>query len=341
MAAPTPVSAYLHSATMVKAGIFLMARLWPVLAGTPEWFWIVATTGLATMLVGGVIALFQDDLKGLLAYSTVSHLGLITMLLGFGTEAAATAAMFHIIAHATFKAALFMGAGIIDHGTHTRSIRQLGGLRSLMPLTFGLILVAALSMAGIPPFNGFLSKEMMLEQAAHQGETGAGWIIGALATLAALVSVAYSLRLVAHVFLGPARDDYPHAPHDPGPGLWAGPALLVGLVVVTGLFPNAMLGWLVAVGIRLATGSATVATITAAGIVTPLAAGLDQSTVALLALAVGAGSLFFSHVNDAGFWLVKEYFGMTVGQTLRSWSVMETLISVIGLVLVLLLDLII
>ena len=246
MAAPTPVSAYLHSATMVKAGIFLMARLWPVLAGTPEWFWIVATTGLATMLVGGVIALFQDDLKGLLAYSTVSHLGLITMLLGFGTEAAATAAMFHIIAHATFKAALFMGAGIIDHGTHTRSIRQLGGLRSLMPLTFGLILVAALSMAGIPPFNGFLSKEMMLEQAAHQGETGAGWIIGALATLAALVSVAYSLRLVAHVFLGPARDDYPHAPHDPGPGLWAGPALLVGLVVVTGLFPNAMLGWLVA-----------------------------------------------------------------------------------------------
>ena len=106
MAAPTPVSAYLHSATMVKAGIFLMARLWPVLAGTPEWFWIVATTGLATMLVGGVIALFQDDLKGLLAYSTVSHLGLITMLLGFGTEAAATAAMFHIIAHATFKAAL-------------------------------------------------------------------------------------------------------------------------------------------------------------------------------------------------------------------------------------------
>ena len=217
MAAPTPVSAYLHSATMVKAGIFLMARLWPVLSGTPEWFGIVATAGLVTMLVGAVIALFQDDLKGLLAYSTVSHLGLITMLLGFGTEAAATAAMFHITAHASFKAALFMGAGIIDHGTHTRSIRQLGGLRSLMPLTFGLILVASLSMAGIPPFNGFLSKEMMLEQAAAQAGHGMGWAIGALATLAALASVAYSLRLVAHVFLGPARDDYPHAPHDQAP----------------------------------------------------------------------------------------------------------------------------
>ena len=100
-----------------------------------------------------------------------------------------------------------------------------------------------------------------------------------------------------------------------------------------------MLGWLVAVGIRLATGSATVATITAAGIVTPLAAGLDRPTVALLVLAIGAGSLFFSHVNDAGFWLVKEYFGMTVGQTIKTWSIMETIISVVGLVVVLLLHL--
>src|SRR5690606_21088337 len=191
-------------------GIFLMARLWPALAGTPKWFGIVATVGLVTMLIGGAIALFQDDLKGLLAYSTVSHLGLITMLLGFGTEAAATAAMFHIIAHASFKAALFMGAGIIDHAAHTRSIRQLGGLRTLMPLTFGLVLIASLSMAGIPPFNGFLSKEMMLEQAGR-----ADVLFGAVATLASVFSVAYSLRLVAHVFLGPVRHDYPTAPHDP------------------------------------------------------------------------------------------------------------------------------
>ena len=167
MAAPTPVSAYLHSATMVKAGLFLMARLWPVLSGTPEWFYIVATTGLFTMLLGAVIALFKDDLKALLAFSTVSQLGMVTMLLGLGTEAGVIAAVFHIINHATFKAALFMTAGIVDHEAGTRSIRLLGGLRKLMPITFGIVTLASLSMAGIPPLNGFLSKELMLEEAAH------------------------------------------------------------------------------------------------------------------------------------------------------------------------------
>ena len=133
MAAPTPVSAYLHSATMVKAGVFLMARMWPALAGTEAWFYIVATTGLVTMVIGALIALFKDDLKALLAFSTVSHLGLLTMLLGFGTPLAAIAAVFHIINHLTFKAALFMTAGIVDHETHTRDIKRLGGLRTLMP----------------------------------------------------------------------------------------------------------------------------------------------------------------------------------------------------------------
>lgn len=240
MAAPTPVSAYLHSATMVKAGLFLMARLWPVLAGTPEWFWIVAGTGLVTMVLGAWIALFRDDLKSLLAYSTVSHLGLITMLLGFGTEAAAVAAVFHIVNHATFKAALFMSAGIVDHETGTRSVARLGGLRRLMPVTFVITTVSALSMAGIPPLNGFLSKELMLEQAG----AASVWFAG-FAGLGALFSVGYSLRLVWQVFLGPVRDDYPHAPHDPGPGLWAAPAILVALVVLIGLFPNLMAGWLV------------------------------------------------------------------------------------------------
>ena len=255
MAAPTPVSAYLHSATMVKAGIFLMARLWPVLAGTPEWTGIVATAGLVTMLAGAVIALFQDDLKGLLAYSTISHLGLITMLLGLGTEEAAVAAVFHIIAHATFKAALFMSAGIVDHAAHTRSIARLGGLRRLMPLTFAIVLVAALSMAGIPPFSGFISKELMLENAAGANLGGVAWLAGALATLAALVSVAYSLRMIVHVFLGPVRHDYPAPPHDPGIGLWLAPALLAALVVVAGLAPNLTLGWLVEAAAAAVTGA--------------------------------------------------------------------------------------
>jgi multicomponent K+:H+ antiporter subunit A len=253
MAAPTPVSAYLHSATMVKAGLFLMARMWPVLAGTPEWFWIVSTAGLITMVMAAKIAFFKDDLKALLAFSTVSHLGLITMLLGFGTKAAATVAVFHVINHATFKAALFMTAGIVDHEAHTRDLKRLGGLRTLMPVTFGIALLASLSMAGIPPLNGFLSKELMLEEAAHVTWI-TPWAMGVLATIGALFSVAYSFRFLAHGFLGPVRDDYPHTPHDPGPGLWGAPAFLALLVVLIGLFPMASAAWLVDAAASAVTG---------------------------------------------------------------------------------------
>ncbi|MFT6120608.1 MAG: multicomponent K+:H+ antiporter subunit A [Yoonia sp.] len=237
MSAPTPVSAYLHSATMVKAGIFLMARMWPVLSGTPEWFMIVTTAGLITMVLGAVIALFKHDLKSLLAFSTVSHLGLITMLLGTGTAFGAMAAMFHILNHATFKAALFMSAGIIDHETHTRDIRRLGGLRHIMPITFGIAALAALSMAGIPLLNGFLSKEMMLEEANHTVLFGMPLLVPVMATIGSLFSAAYCFRFISHTFLGPQRDDYPATPHDPPAGLWLPPAILVVLVVAIGVAP--------------------------------------------------------------------------------------------------------
>ncbi|MGC3939090.1 monovalent cation/H+ antiporter subunit A [Roseobacter sp. EG26] len=237
MAAPTPVSAYLHSATMVKAGIFLMARLWPILSGTPEWFAIVTTAGLVTMVLGAVVALFKHDLKALLAFSTVSHLGLITMLLGTGTAFGAMAAVFHILNHATFKAALFMSAGIIDHEAHTRDIRRLGGLRKLMPVTFVIATLAALSMAGIPLLNGFLSKEMMLEEATHTALFGVNWLLPVMATLGSLFSAAYCFRLIGHVFLGPVRDDYPAKPHDPGAGMWLPPGLLIVPVIVIGIAP--------------------------------------------------------------------------------------------------------
>lgn len=237
MAAPTPVSAYLHSATMVKAGIFLMARMWPVLSGTPEWFVIVTSAGLITMVLGAVIALFKHDLKALLAFSTVSHLGLITMLLGTGTAFGAMAAVFHILNHATFKAALFMSAGIIDHEAHTRDIRRLGGLRILMPVTFVIVTLAALSMAGIPLLNGFLSKEMMLEEANHTILFNSPWLVPTLATIGSLFSAAYCFRLIGHVFLGPVRDDYPAKPHDPGAGLWLPPALLMIPVILIGVAP--------------------------------------------------------------------------------------------------------
>jgi multicomponent K+:H+ antiporter subunit A len=237
MAAPTPVSAYLHSATMVKAGIFLLGRLWPALAGTEAWFLIVTGTGLVTMVVAAWIAIFKDDLKALLAFSTVSHLGLITMLFGIGTPIAAMAAVFHILNHATFKASLFLTAGIVDHEAGTRDAKRLGGLLWLMPITGTLATIAAASMAGVPLFNGFLSKEMMLEAAAHTDYAGLPWLVPVLATLGAAFSVAYAARYVIHVFLGRRRDDYPHHPHDPPAGMWLPVAVLVVPVVVIGVAP--------------------------------------------------------------------------------------------------------
>jgi multicomponent K+:H+ antiporter subunit A len=245
MAAPTPVSAYLHSATMVKAGIYLMARLWPVLSGTPEWFYLVSTIGLITMVLGAVIALYKDDLKSLLAFSTISHLGLITMLLGFATPLALVAAMFHILNHAFFKAALFMNAGIIDHEVGTRDIKKLGGLMSLMPITATSGMVAAASMAGFPFLNGFLSKEMMLENAFTTSWAGNVWMVPVLASLGAIFSVAYSVRFIFHVFLGPQKNNYPKNPHDPPLGLWLPPILLVFLVIAIGLLPETFAGFIV------------------------------------------------------------------------------------------------
>ncbi len=238
MAAPTPVSAYLHSATMVKAGIFLMLRLWPVLAGTQTWFYIVAGTGVITMLLAAVIALFRDDLKSILAYSTISHLGLMTMLVGFGSEMAVVACVFHVINHAIFKAALFMNAGIVDHETGTRDISRLGGLASIMPLTAITAALAAASMAGVPPMNGFLSKEMMLEEVTHAPAFGVGWLLPGLVMIASVFSVAYSLRFFFFTYLGPVRNDYPAKPHDPSRGLWLPPACLVLIAILIGLFPE-------------------------------------------------------------------------------------------------------
>ena len=216
MAAPTPVSAYLHSATMVKAGVFLLVRFWPALGGTDEWFWIVTSAGMTTFLLGAFFALFQHDLKGLLAYSTVSHLGLITTLAGLGTPLAIVAAIFHIMNHAVFKASLFMAAGIIDHETGTRDMRRLSGLRHAMPITATLAIVASGAMAGVPLLNGFLSKEMFFAEAF---EAGKGSLLDPATTWGALIassfSVAYSLRFIHQVFFGPPPTDLPREPHEP------------------------------------------------------------------------------------------------------------------------------
>ena len=256
MAAPTPVSAYLHSATMVKAGVFLLARLWPVLAGTELYTGIVTSVGLTTMIVGAVVALFRHDLKSILAYSTISQLGMLVMLLGFSLEAAALAAVLHILNHAAFKAALFMSAGIVEHETGTRDIRRLGGLAKAMPITALIATLAAASMAGLPPLGGFISKELMLYETPKLALLGLPWLLPVLATLGATFSVGYSLRLAAHLFFGQPREAKPYArAHDPGAGMWIAPALLTTLAVLLGLIPMLLAGPLVGAVTAAVTGA--------------------------------------------------------------------------------------
>ncbi len=248
MAAPTPVSAYLHSATMVKAGVFLLARLYPALSGTPEWFWLVSGAGLATLLLGAYTALVKHDLKGLLAYSTISHLGLITLLFGLSTPLAAVAGVFHIINHATFKASLFMAAGIIDHEAGTRDMRRLRGLWKFMPYTATLAMVAAAAMAGVPLMNGFLSKEMFFAEMVLVSESYiGGWLLPALATVAGAFAVAYSIRFIHNVFFSGAPVDLPKTPHEPPRWMKVPVEILVVLCLVVGIAPALTVAPLLAV----------------------------------------------------------------------------------------------
>ncbi len=240
MSAPTPVSAYLHSATMVKAGVFLLARLYPTLSGSELWFWLVAGTGLVTLLYGAWVALFRHDLKGLLAYSTISHLGLIVLLLGMATDLSTIAALFHVVNHATFKASLFMAAGIIDHETGTRDMRRLKGLWRYMPHTALLAMVAAAAMAGVPLLNGFLSKEMFFSETLHLDHLGRwNWLLPAAATLAGVFAVAYSLRFIHDVFFNGVPDDLPRfPPHEPPRYMKVPVEILVALCIAVGMLPN-------------------------------------------------------------------------------------------------------
>ncbi|MGF2733584.1 monovalent cation/H+ antiporter subunit A [Marinobacter sp. DUT-1] len=244
MQAPTPVSAYLHSATMVKAGVFLMARLYPALAGTEQWFYMVSFTGMATLLLGAYVAMFKHDLKGLLAYSTVSHLGLITLLFGMGTQLAAVAAVFHVINHATFKASLFMAAGIIDHETGTRDMRRINGLWRYMPHTATLAMVAASSMAGVPLLNGFLSKEMFFAESLELNLPGLwAWLPPIVATLAGIFAVAYSARFIHDVFFNGKPVDLPvYPPHEPPRYMKIPVEILVFACVMVGMFPAISVG---------------------------------------------------------------------------------------------------
>ena len=231
MEAPTPVSAFLHSATMVKAGVFLVAKFGLIFAASPLWPALIVPLGLATLFWGAYLALMQTDLKALLAYSTVSQLGLLMSLYGLATPESNFSASVHLLNHAAFKAALFFVVGIVDHACGTRSLLRLGGLRRMMPLTFVAALIASFSMAGLPPLGGFISKELFYETMLHTH-----WGFLAVAVVGSALTLAYSFRLLS-VFVGRERFPSSAHPHEAGVGLLLSPALLAAAALLFGLYP--------------------------------------------------------------------------------------------------------
>ncbi len=255
MEAPTPISSYLHSATMVKAGVYLVARMTPIFGGHMSWFWIITIVGIVTLFWGAFMAVRQFDLKALLAYSTVSQLGLIMSLLGIGSlslnpayeaqamlfSGAILAAVFHLFNHSIFKGSLFMVVGILDHETGTRDIRKLGGLLSLMPVSFSLTIVGGLSMAGLPPFSGFLSKEMFFTGVLTAYRHIDQWVVllPIAAWLASVFTFVYCLIFVFKTFTGTYRPErLDKKPHEAPMGMLISPILLAALVVLVFFFPN-------------------------------------------------------------------------------------------------------
>lgn len=234
MAAPTPVSAYLHSATMVKAGVYLLARLNPVMGSTEPWLLLVGGFGLATLLISAWLSISFTDMKQILAYSTVMALGTMTMLIGLGTELAMKGLAVYILTHAMYKGALFMVAGAIDHETGTRDVTQLGGLRPLMPISFLAALLAAISMAGIPPLYGFIAKEIVYEAALEAPL----WpvLVIALSVIANIAIVAASAIVVIRPFLG-RKVETPKKAHEAPFAMWIGPLTLAVLSLLLGVLP--------------------------------------------------------------------------------------------------------
>jgi multicomponent K+:H+ antiporter subunit A len=238
MSAPTPASAYLHSATMVKAGVYLLARLNPAFGQTDEWFWTLSLVGLVTMLVGAYQGFKQNDLKGLLAYSTISQLGAMVMLIGQDTDIAFKALVITVLAHALYKSALFLIAGSVDHEAGTRDLRRLGGLRRVMPFTAVTAVVAGLSMAGLPPLFGFLAKETLLATTVHPNVPQAvNFLFPAAAVIAGALLLAQSGLFVWDTFFGRPRDRSIHAHEAPWP-MFITPAIPATLSLLVGAAPE-------------------------------------------------------------------------------------------------------
>jgi NADH:ubiquinone oxidoreductase subunit 5 (subunit L)/multisubunit Na+/H+ antiporter MnhA subunit/multisubunit Na+/H+ antiporter MnhB subunit len=232
MEAPTPISAFLHSATMVKAGIYLLSRFYPILGGHEAWGIVVIGLGMTTMIAGGLLSLRATDLKAILAYGTISQLGLIVTFLGYGGQEAIIGSTLHIYNHAAAKAAMFMAVGIIDHETGTRDIRQLGHLARRMPRTHILAVLAAISLIGIPPMGGFITKEMLYGVSIGWGSFWPWLTLGA-----GIITALYHIRFLGAPFWTPAESESPKPGHDPPAGMLAAPASLVLLAIAFGVAP--------------------------------------------------------------------------------------------------------
>jgi multicomponent Na+:H+ antiporter subunit A len=245
MAAPTPVSAYLHSATMVKGGVYLMARVNPALGGTDPWFWALVIAGGFTTVFASILAVRQTDIKQVLAYTTLMALGALTLFIGVGTAAAIKGMMVFLVVHSLYKAALFLMIGIVDHETGSREVDVLRGLGRKMPITFLGGALAAISMAGIPPFVGFIGKEFLYKAALGQDIAGL-WVTGTIFAASALMFVAAGIA-VLRPFTGKLAET-PTPPHEGPWAMWIGPLVLGAFSLGFGLFPDSVEGWLVAPG---------------------------------------------------------------------------------------------
>jgi multicomponent Na+:H+ antiporter subunit A len=354
MAAPTPASAYLHSATMVKAGVYLLARLSPVLGGTPTWQYTVTSVGAVTMLLGAFLAWQQVDIKRILAYSTVSALGILVMLIGIGTELAAEAMLVFLLGHALYKGALFLVAGAIDHESGTRSLDQLGGLRRAMPITAGAAWIAALSMASLPPFLGFIGKELLYEATlkAHLTE----YLLIGVAVLANIFYVGAAGIVGLRPFIG-KETETPKHPHEAPLTMWLGPVVLAGAGLFLGLVPGAA-GTIVEPAIAAMTGHAAeidlalwhgltfpllLSVITVAGGV-----GVYVGHAWLMRLAAGPTSLsrwgpdrWYTWAMDGLNWVAHEQTRLIQHGYLRYYmlTIVLTLVGFVGFTLLRLTDL--
>ncbi len=342
MSAPTPVSAYLHSATMVKAGIYLLARMHPTLGGTPEWMWTLTLVGAVTAVWASIAALRQTDLKLALAYTTVMGLGTLTMFLGADVTIAVAAAVTFLLVHALYKSALFLGIGIIDHETGTREADRLGGLVAAMPITTMAVAVASFSMAGFPPFLGFISKELKYEGALAVASEP--MLVTSAAVTANALMVAIAGIVAIRPFFGPPRQT-PHEPHEPPIRMWFGPLTLAFLGLAFGLVPPVVANSLVQPAVTAIAGQPeTVKLALWHGLNLPLllsavtfALGIvfylgHRRLRAFLAAAFDrlpvTGDSGYDAVKDATLWLAKVQTAILQNGSLRRY--MAVLFSVTG-----------